>query len=144
MKTKPVVMDHVRTNHTSFQVDFQLNNNITFIRGDSGIGKSAVFSFLEEMAAEDRQIKCLNYLDVKTNYKSSIKQTRGKLFVIDNADLLFDDKMREYIAGDHNNQYIIIGRNPKGLRLSYDEICELICHKQGEITVFSLKCGELN
>jgi len=90
MKIKPVVLDGVQTTHTSFRVDFQLDNNITFIKGDSGIGKSAVFSFLEEMAAEDKRIKCFNYLDLKANYKSSIKQTKGKLFVIDNADLLLD------------------------------------------------------
>ena len=59
--------------------------------------------------------------------------------MIDNADLLLDDRMREYIAHDKNNQYIIIGRNPKGLLLNYDEICELKSAKRGEITVFSLE-----
>ena len=51
MKIKPVLYDHIQTKHTSFDVDFQLEYNITFITGDSGTGKTAVFSFLEEMAA---------------------------------------------------------------------------------------------
>jgi len=139
MKIKPIVFENIQTSHTSFRVDFKLDNNITFIYGDSGIGKSAVFSFLEEMATEDKRIKCFNYLDVKTNYKSSVKQSKDKLFVIDNADLLLDDKMREYIAGDIKNQYIIIGRNPKGLRLCYDEIYKLISHTEGDKTSFSLQ-----
>ena len=106
MKIKPVVTDHIHTRHTSFEVDFHLENNVTFISGDSGTGKSAVFSFLKELAAEDNRIKCFNYLDQNKNYKSAIKQSKGKLFVIDNADILLDDSVRSYIALDGDNQYI--------------------------------------
>lgn len=139
MKIKPLLFDNIQTAHTSFNVNFKIDNNITFIKGDSGTGKSAVFSFIEELAAEQKNIKCYNYLDLKTGYKTAIKKSKNKLLVIDNADLLLDDKMREYIARDKNNQYIIIGRNPKGLRLNYDEICELRNTKNGEITTFSLE-----
>lgn len=125
MKIKPVVYDHIHTQHTSFEVDLVLESNITLINGDSGVGKSAVYSFLEELSAEDINIRCFNYLDQKKNYKTSIKQSRGKLFVIDNADILLNDSMRGYIALDSENQYIIIGRNPTGLMLSLDEIWEL-------------------
>lgn len=139
MKTKPILFQQIRTKHTSFVVDFQIDNNITFIKGDSGVGKSAVFSFLEEMAAEDKRIKCFNYLDIKKQYTSSIKRSNGKLFVIDNADLLLNNEMRKYIALDDKNQYIIIGRNPEGLLLNYDELCELASHTEGEITTFTLE-----
>lgn len=110
MKIKPVVINFIKTKHTSFEVELQIDNNITFINGDSGTGKSAVFSFLEEFAAENKYMKCLNYLNQKNSYKTSIKKSKGKLFVIDNADLLLDDDMRSYIALDESNQYIIIGR----------------------------------
>ena len=143
MKIKPILFDSIRTSHTSFRVDFQLETNITFIRGDSGVGKSAVFSFLEELATEDKRIRCFNHLDINLNYKSSIRRTHGKPFVIDNADLLLDDRIREYIAQDGKNQYIIIGRNPTGLRLNYDEICELRSSAQGEITTFTLERASL-
>lgn len=125
MKIKPVLYDHIQTKHTSFIVDFRFEYNITFITGDSGTGKSAVFSFLEEMAADQKNIKCFNYLDKTKNYKSAIKQSKGKLFIIDNADLLLDDSIRKFIAMDGLNQYIIIGRNPSGLQLSQDEIYDL-------------------
>ena len=112
MKIEPIVINRIQTRHTSFQVNFQLENNITFLCGDSGTGKSAVFSFLKELSAEDKRIKCFNYLDWNKSYKSSIKRSKGKLIIIDNADILLDDAMRSYIALDGNNQYIIIGRNP--------------------------------
>ena len=143
MKIKPLLFENINTTHTSFKVNFRLDSNITFIKGDSGVGKSAVFSFLEEMAAEDSRIRCFNYRDAKKNYKTSIKNFREKLLIIDTADLLLDDKMREYIAMDGKNQYIIIGRNPKGLNLNYSDTSELKSSTQGEMTVFSLQNAQL-
>ena len=139
MKIKPILFNSISTKHTSYSVDFELDSNITFIQGDSGVGKSAVFSFLQEMAVEDKRIRCINYLDVKKSYKTTIKNSRGKCFVIDNADTLLDDSLRSYISMDGNNQYIIIGRNPTGLLLSTDEIYELVNSFTEGITTFSLK-----
>ena len=65
MKIKPIITNHLYTKHTSFEVDLLLENNITFISGESGTGKSALYSFIEELAAEDKTIKCFNYLDFK-------------------------------------------------------------------------------
>ena len=45
MKIKPVITDQIQTKHTSFEVNFRLEYNITFISGDSGTGKSAVIRF---------------------------------------------------------------------------------------------------
>ena len=139
MKIEPIVINRIQTRHTSFQVNFQLENNITFLCGDSGTGKSAVFSFLKELSAEDKRIKCFNYLDWNKSYKSSIKRSKGKLIIIDNADILLDDAMRSYIALDGNNQYIIIGRNPTGLLLNIDEVYELQNENVDGITLFTLK-----
>ena len=139
MKIKPIITDHIQTKHTSFEIVLLLDNNVTFISGESGTGKSALFSFLEEYAAEDKRIKCYNYLDQNKSYKSAIRQSKGKLFVIDNADILLDDNIRSFIAFDDKNQYIIIGRNPTGLLLSMDEIYELESSNAGDITCFTLK-----
>lgn len=139
MRIKPIVFESIQTSHTSFIVDLQLVSNIIFINGESGVGKSAVYSFLEEMAAEDKRIRCFNYLDQKKNYKASIKNSNEKLFVIDNADILLDDNMRSYISLDDKNQYIIIGRNPTGLLLDKDDIYELVSKTADGKTLFTLK-----
>lgn len=138
MKISPVVRKGIITTHTSYDVDLAFENNITFINGDSGVGKSALFSFIQEMTTEDKEIRCFNYLDKNKNYKSAIKLSKGKLFVIDNADLLLDNKMRQYIATDTENQYVIIGRNPERLMLDQDEIYEIDSRREGERTKFSL------
>ena len=139
MTINPVITKSIHTCHTSFVIDFELSYNITFVTGDSGTGKSAVYSFLEELGAEDSRIKCFNYLDYKKGYKTSIRRSKEKIFVIDNADILLDDKMREYIACDALNQYIIIGRNPTGLLLVQDNIYELDSTKEEGKTIFRLK-----
>lgn len=138
MKIEPIICKEIKTVHTSFLVDFKLEYNITFIIGDSGTGKSAVYSFFQEMSAEDKSIRCFNYLDKSKRYTSTIKQSKNKLFIIDNADILLNDDIRSYIARDAQNQYIIIGRNPTGLLLSADEVFELASEKKDGITVFTL------
>ena len=138
MKSKPVVMDRISTTHTSFDVDLVLENNITLVNGYSGDGKSAVYSFLEELATEDKRIRCFNYMSINENYKNAIRRSKGKLFVIDNADVLLDDKTRMFIATDGNNQYLLFGRNPTGLMLVADNIWELSHEKKDVRTLFTL------
>ena len=111
MDVKPVVMEQFSTVHSSFVIDFQFKNNITILMGDSGTGKTAVFSSIRECAATNPQLLCLNYLDYQKDIRNIIRMTKGKMIVIDNADILLDDEMRKYISLDGENQYLIIGRN---------------------------------
>ena len=139
MKSKPIVMNHFSTVHTSFVVNFKFTNNITVLTGDSGTGKTASFSFIKECMALNPNIMCLNYLDYQNDIASMIKSANRKLIVIDNADVLLDDDIRKYIAVDDKNQYLIIGRNPKNLFATKENLFELVSEKQGEQTVLKLK-----
>ena len=139
MKSKPIVMNHFSTTHTSFVVDFNFTNNITILTGDSGTGKTASFSFIKECMALNPNIMCFNYLDYQKDIGTMIKSIEGKLIVIDNADVLLDDDIRKYIAVDNKNQYLIIGRNPKNLFGTRENLFELVSEKQGEQTIFKIK-----
>jgi hypothetical protein len=59
--------------------------------------------------------------------------------VIDNADVLLSDAVRKYIALDDKNQYLIIGRNPRNLFATKENLFELVSEKQGEQTILKLK-----
>ena len=139
MKSKPIVMEHFSTVHTSYIVDFKFENNITILLGDSGTGKTAAFSFIRESMAVNPKIQCINYLDYQKDIKNTIRESQGKLIVIDNADILLDDDTRKYISLDEKNQYQIIGRNPKNLFATKENLFELISEKVGEQTRFTLK-----
>ncbi len=139
MKSKPIIMEHFSTVHTSFVVDFKFTNNITILMGDSGTGKTASFSFIKECMALNPDIMCLNYLDYQKDIAGIIKSAERKFIVIDNADVLLDDDIRKYIALDGKNQYLIIGRNPKNLFATKENLFELVSEKVGEQTVFKIK-----
>ena len=118
MKSKPVVMEHFSTVHTSFVVDFTFTNNITILMGDSGTGKTATFSFIRECMAVNSKILCLDNYDYQKDIKEIISQTEGKLVVIDNADILIDDDIRRFINFEFSNQYMLFLRNCDGLNVS--------------------------
>ncbi len=139
MKSKPIVMEHFSTVHTSFVLDFEFTSNITILTGDSGTGKTASFSFIKECMALNPDIVCLNYLDYQKDIAGIIKGASGKLIVIDNADVLLDEDVRKHIALDDKNQYLIIGRNPKNLFATKDNLFELTSEVQGEQTVLGIK-----
>lgn len=139
MKSKPVIMEHFSTVHTSYVIDFNFTNNITILTGSSGTGKTASFSFIRECMAVNPKILCINYQDYQKNIRKLIEGETGKFIVIDNADILLDDNTRKYISLDDKNQYLIIGRNPKNLFATADNLFELVSEKKGEQTVFRLK-----
>lgn len=139
MKMKPVVMDSLSTVYTSFIVNFEFTNNITILMGDSGTGKSASFSFIQELSYSDPRILCINYLDRNKGIKSMIQRAEGMLIVIDNADKLLDNELRKYIVFDDKNQYLIIGRNPYMLLATEDNLFELESRDVGEKKEFRLK-----
>lgn len=139
MKSKPVVMEHFFTVHSFFSVDFIFKNNITVLMGDSGIGKTAAFSFIRECMAVNPKILCLNYLDYQKDIKEIICNAEGKLIVVDNADILLNDDIRKHISLDDKNQYLIIGRNPKNLFTTKENLFELVSEKIGEQTKLTIK-----
>lgn len=139
MKSKPIIMEHFSTVHTSYVIDFNFTNNITILTGSSGTGKTASFSFIRECMAVNPEILCINYQDYQKDIRKLIEGETGKLIVIDNADILLDDDTRKYISLDDKNQYLIIGRNPKNLFTTSDNLFELVSEKKGEQTVFRLK-----
>lgn len=139
MKSKPRVMEHFSTVHTSFIVDFDFENNITILMGDSGTGKTAAFSFIRECMAVNPNIVCLNYLDYQKDILGILKGTKEKLIVIDNADVLLNDETRKYISLDGENQYLIIGRNPKNLFATKENLFELVSERIGEQTRLSMQ-----
>lgn len=132
-------MDSFRTVHTSFVVDFKFTNNITILAGETAAGKTASFHFIRECMAINPKILCLNYLDYQKDVLEIICQAKGKLIVIDNADILLDDETRKYISLDDGNQYLIIGRNPKNLFATRENLFELVSRKDGEQTEFTIQ-----
>ena len=86
----PIVM--INTEINEFQLNIRLFSRITFITGDSGIGKSFLYDQLSLLSTEDEYkfIKCYNYLspDVETQIES-VSKNADNLIVIDNFETLW-------------------------------------------------------
>lgn len=139
MKSRPIVIEHLKIVHTSFIVNFSFTNNVTILTGAAGAGKSMVFSFIREHAAINEQLACINHLNYEEDIINIITNAEGKMIVIDNADILLSDDIRKQISLDGKNQYLIIGRNPKNLFATRENLFELINEKHGEQTEFRMK-----
>lgn len=139
MKIKPVVTDYLSVRHTSSLIDFHFTNNLTILTGDSGEGKTLVYTILREESAADERLVCLNYLNIRDNILELLGRYTGKVIVIDNADILLTDEVRKYISTDISNQYLIIGRNPANLLTTKDNLFILKAARKGEETIFSLE-----
>lgn len=85
------------------------------------------------------KLLCINYLDINKNIFKLLKDTKGKLIIVDNADILLTDDIRKWIAFDCNNQYLIIGQNPKNLLATADNLYTLKQTTHNDIISFSLE-----
>ena len=123
MKMKPVIADRIYAVHTMVTIDFRLDFNVVVIMDDSGVGKTMVYNILKSELFADPRLAYLDYTNLEQDYKSIIRESNGKIFIIDNADVLLDDiELQKYIAFDHKNQYIILGHNIKYLWLVNEQI----------------------
>lgn len=139
MFSRPLVIQRLEAVHTSFRLDFVFDSNITIVMGDSGTGKSVVFSILQEEALYDERILCISYLDLNKGIERFLKEVSGKLIVVDNADVVLTDKLRKEIALDNRNQYLIMGRNPRNLLASKRNLFTLKSWKDDRGIRFSLE-----
>ena len=99
------------------------------MRGDSATGKTFLYQMLEDlrMTEEYRAIRLFNY---KTeDFHENLRKCRGRLVVIDNADLLLDDGDRRFINFEAGNQYLLFARNCDGLNLSAGSF--MLLHEEG-------------
>ena len=119
-----------------YRAELNIDDNLTLINGDSGIGKTLIFNYLDRCSYDNDKIKCFNakYLEkIKLDGKSvqralenRLKLIKKSLIVIDNAEIILDDRLRRYIAFDGDNTYMIFGRNVSGLWITENNIATLV------------------
>lgn len=128
MAIKHILYPNIKCQYLDLQADLNFDSNLLLLWGDSGEGKTLLAEMLKQ-PSDKYNIKVFDYRDSKgqayKDFKSFIKNESGYLVVIDNADLLLDEESREEICLNNNNQYLIIGRNPSDLCITYNEIKKL-------------------
>lgn len=117
------------------KIELNLLDRLVLISGDSGVGKSLIYQYLEDISRySDKSYECINIETLCKEEQNSredfllkrIKACDNKVIVIDNADTILQEKTRTYIARDTKNQYIIFGRNVAGLFITENKVAELV------------------
>lgn len=111
-------------------IELCFNSRITLLGGDSGIGKTLLYSILNNITALDEfsNIYCINSEDInrhKIKLISMLKTKENTLIVIDNAEEILGKNERQFICRNFVNQYLILGRNRDYLGIGDDSIGEL-------------------
>lgn len=104
-----------------------IKDNLTLIGGQSGSGKTLLFeAFQSDMVLnENSNITCINYTTAKEIISETLKNSSGKLFIIDNADIILNRDQRFNISLDKKNQYIVFTHSLYGFKPSASSIAEL-------------------
>lgn len=96
-----------------YKFNLNLKSGLTIIGGRSSTGKTLLY---EKYRAYCRINKIENVVFINKNSWSgknnmnNILNDSGKIFIIDNADILVNDRFGEHVHKDEKNQYIIMGR----------------------------------
>ena len=101
----------------SRNINFDLYDRITFVSGDSGVGKTFLFNQLQLLATskEYKYIKGLNILT--PDFAARVKEyaaDKDALVVIDHGDILIDEEVR-YAIVTGQASFLIFSRNYFGL-----------------------------
>lgn len=120
MKSDPAVLRSVDKSVFGVHLNLVFDNNLILLIGNSGNGRSFIFQILDELKTYDSRIETFNYKDLNRFYLETLENLKGKLIVIDNADILLDVPKRQYIAFDATNQYLLIGRDPSDLMITLE------------------------
>lgn len=111
-----VIKNDLSFNSNTINYDFSnINNPITVITGDSGIGKSRYFDLMD---SEQRVNKKDAYVFINHRTPKIVleqlkkRQIHNKVVFIDNADILMKNNTEtKNMLKDSDNQFIIFGRN---------------------------------
>lgn len=126
-----------------YRISFDMYDQLVLVESKSVVEKEAVYRYFERRrldAEKDRYI-CLDsrflrwMADVLVEPEEQLllrilQLHKDKYIFIDNADTILTPKLREYIANDIHNRYILFGRNVEGLWINENRDAELIKDKE--------------
>lgn len=136
MNIAPLITDRLQFNCNGVQFDLELRTNLTLLDSKSGTGKTMTFNAIRESNIslnEQHKIKYFSIKDVKSNSLEQIREdiinTKSKLIIIDDSDIILDVATRRHVAFDVENQYVIIGYLVENLMLTHHNELEIKYNK---------------
>lgn len=113
-----MIYNNITFKAAPFLYDLTFDDRITLVGGDSGTGKTVLYGILEDLRFTDEYAKLRLFNYKSNNMLDELQKCRDNFIVIDNADILLNDSIREFINFEFSNQYMLFLRNCDGLNVS--------------------------
>ncbi len=129
-----IVYKNITFQAAPFFYDLSFDDRITLVGGDSGSGKTVLYEILEDLKLTDEYhaMKLFNYRS--ENVLENLEKCRNNFIVMDNAAILLNDDMRQFINFEFSNQYMLFLRNCDGLNVS-DKSFKVLKLENNKITL---------
>jgi len=125
-----------------FHYDLEFQDEITLVGGDSGVGKTFLYSVLEDIRLTD-EYSAIHLYNYKTADRiKEIFELRNCFIVIDNAAIILNNELKRFINFEPSNQYMLFGRNCTGLNVSKKSF-KYLTRKGNKITLEDGLCVKL-
>ncbi|MCR5837642.1 MAG: AAA family ATPase [Lachnospiraceae bacterium] len=133
----------IKIKNRKCQFEFEIERNITIVRGDSGTGKTTLFNMISEYTRlkEESGInlqcskKCIALTAI--DWEHQLEQAKDSVVFIDEGDRFVSSKDFANIIRNSDNYYVLFVReNLHELPYSVNEIYEI--HTSGKIHTFKI------
>lgn len=125
-----------------FHYDLEFQDEITLVGGDSGVGKTFLYSVLEDIRLTE-EYSAIHLYNYKTADRiKEIFELRNCFIVIDNAAIILNNELKRFINFEPSNQYMLFGRNCTGLNVSKKSF-KCLTRKGNKITLEDGLCVKL-
>lgn len=125
-----------------FHYDLEFQDEITLVGGDSGVGKTFLYSVLEDIRLTE-EYSAIHLYNYKTADRiKEIFELRNCFIVIDNAAIILNNELKRFINFEPSNQYMLFGRNCTGLSVSKKSF-KYLTRKGNKITLEDGLCVKL-
>ena len=118
----------------------KLRGNKNIIKGNSGTGKTYLYKKINSVKQRLENTSSYNADNLFMLNKDNIDKLgtlKNKLILIDNAELLLDERTVDIINMDDDNRYLIFARVPLGIDMSPNHQADLI--QEGDKTVLKYR-----
>lgn len=131
-------------NNNNFNLKFR--GYKTIVQGNSATGKSFIcytINQLRQFSKKTSGIDTSNIILIDDENRETLKTSKDKFIIIDNADILLSDEDVEVINRDNGiNRYLMFMREPIGIELSPKHYAELALNQENNTTELKYIFGE--
>ena len=121
-----------RVNPFSYNLLFE--DRITLVGGDSGTGKTFLYEVLKDLRLTEPYCAITLFNYQSESILDGVSGCRNKFIVMDNADILLNNEIRQFINFECSNQYMLFSRNCDGLNVS-DKSFRVLQNRDSLITL---------